>query len=53
MKEVRIKLDESEYRRLITTAKKELRSISKQVTLYIIRGLEIDQKEPAHAGHDD
>ncbi len=49
MKEIRIKLDELEYERLITAAKADLRSINKQVTVYIIRGLEA-QKETVQVG---
>lgn len=45
MKEIRIKLDEPEYKRLTRAAKEELRSINKQVTIYIIRGIEADKKQ--------
>ena len=39
MKEIKIKLTEETYKKLKEIAENELRPITKQVTLYILRGL--------------
>ena len=46
-KEVRLKLNPKTHAALRNKAKKEMRSISKQVALYIKQALE-EEKEPAH-----
>ncbi|KKM05846.1 hypothetical protein LCGC14_1750000 [marine sediment metagenome] len=48
MKEIKVKLAEETYEKLKETAKRELRPITKQVTLYILRCMkEQDQEEQA------
>jgi len=39
MKEVKVKLTEEIYKKLKEMSERELRPITKQVTLYILRGL--------------
>lgn len=40
MKEVKIRLSKEEHRRLAAVAKKNLRSMNKQVTAFVVDGLE-------------
>ena len=44
MKEVKVRLENKEHKRLSIAAQKALRSINKQVTIYILKGLEADQQ---------
>ena len=54
MKEVKVKLAEDIYIKLKEVANRELRSITKQVALYILRGMEIEipnMKEVTDGNH--
>ena len=45
MKEVKVRLEENEYKRLVESAKKAFRSVNKQVTVYVLRGIETEKQE--------
>ncbi len=45
MKELKVRLEEKEYKRLVKSAKKALRSVNKQVTVYILKGIETEKQE--------
>lgn len=47
MKEVKIRLDDAQYDELIRAAKRSLRSVTKQVTIYIIHGLKAEEPQAA------
>ena len=44
MKEVRLKMCDEEYQKLVESAKGDMRSVTKQATLYIMKGIEADQQ---------
>ena len=44
MKEIKVRLDDNEYLKLAESAKKDMRSVSKQVAMYILRAIENDQQ---------
>lgn len=45
MKEIKIRLSKDEHRRLQQTAKKNLRSMNKQVTVFVVAGLQREKQE--------
>ena len=45
MKEVRIKMNDEDYKKLTEIAGQSFRSITKQVTLYLLRGMNSDRQE--------
>jgi hypothetical protein len=44
MKEMKVRVDEALLSRLRSTAKKQVRCITGQITLYIVQGLEADER---------
>jgi len=45
MKEIKIRLGKDEHRRLRQTAKKNLRSMNKQVTAFVVDGLQREKSK--------
>lgn len=50
VKEMKIRLDAALHRDLVRVARKSLRSVSKQVIVYIKQGIEIEREEARKAG---
>ena len=45
MKELRLKMGDEEYQKLVESAKEDMRSVTKQATMYIMKGIGADQQK--------